>query len=86
MSYFLGGWLGLHFVTGLIKYQRQQARTSERERDTGFRVLGLGVGRQEKPAGGGHKGGGGGICIVRGFSLWPDWVLIVSGRMWHLLE
>ena len=61
-------------------------RASERERDTGFRVLGLGVGRQEKPAGGGHKGGGGGICIVRGFSLWPDWVLIVSGRMWHLLE
>ena len=48
MSYFKGGWLGLHFVSGLTKYQRQQARASERERErgTGFRVLGLGVGKR----------------------------------------
>lgn len=45
MSYFEGGWLGLHFVSGLTKYQRQQVRA----REPGFRVLGLGVGKRSLP-------------------------------------
>lgn len=50
---------------------------SERERDTGFRVLGLGVGRQEKPAGGGHKVGGGG--------LHSSWIFFVAGLDPHCI-